>query len=103
MGSGFRGRARYTRRFGLPTNLGPEERVALVIGTVEYSATIHLNGQPLGQQIWDDGDQRYDVTEFLQPRNVLQIVVELRPETARPGREDQPGGLLGDVRLEITP
>jgi hypothetical protein len=89
LGSGFRGRARYTRRFGLPTNLAPEERVFLVVGVVDREAEIVLNGQPLGQQIWDEGQRRYVITQLLKPRNELQINVGL------------PGGLLGEVRLEI--
>lgn len=103
LGADFRGRARYSRRFGLPTNLAPEERVSLGVGPVDFLATIHLNGELIGRQSWDDGDHRYDITSMLKPRNELQIVVELPDDAPRPGRENQPGGLIGEVRLEIEP
>jgi hypothetical protein len=96
-----RGRVRYTRRFGLPTNLEPNERVSLVIGRVDFSAAILLNGQSLGKQTRDDGEQRYDVTSRLKPRNELQIEMEMPADAHRTGRESQLGGLLGEVWLEI--
>jgi hypothetical protein len=101
LGNDFRGRARYTRGFGLPTNLDPSEWVSLMVGLVDYSASIQLNGELLGEQTWGDGERRYDITSLLKPRNELQIVVTLLEDLPRPGREDQPGGLLGEVRLEI--
>lgn len=101
LGNDFSGRARYTRRFGLPTNLEPNERVSLVIGRVDHSATIQLNGEALGEQTWDDGEIKYEITALLKPRNELQVVVTLSADAVRPGREQQPGGLPGDVRLEM--
>ena len=95
LGAEYRGRVRYTRRFGLPTNLAAEERVSLAVGPVDYSATIQLNGELIGKQTWDDGDQRYHITPLLKPRNELQIVVELPADAPRSGRESQPGGLIG--------
>lgn len=107
LGSDFRGRARYTRRFGLPTNLSPEERVSIVIALVDWRATVVLNGEMLGRQTLSDGERKYEITRLLKTRNELQIVVEL-PRVAdsgnslvRPGREHLPGGLIGEVRLEI--
>lgn len=94
LGENFRGSARYSRRFGLPTNLAPEERVSLIVEQVHWQATITLNGQLLGTQTAADGVRKYDVTQLLQLRNGLQIVVELPAEQTGPGS-------LGEVRLEI--
>jgi beta-galactosidase/beta-glucuronidase len=90
----FRGSARYSRRFGLPTNLSPAERVSLVVEQVHWQATITLNGQLLGTQTAADGVRKYDVTQLLQLRNGLQIVVEVPADQTGPGS-------LGEVRLEI--
>jgi hypothetical protein len=93
LGEDFRGRARYVRRFGLPTNLEPQETVTLVFGEVESQATIELNGTLLGEQRKADGERRYEVTQLLKLRNELRIVVEAR---------DAVGGILGEVKLEIA-
>lgn len=90
----FHGRARYTRRFGLPTNLSPEERVSLVVERIHGQGSIELNGQLLGTQAAADGARKYEVTPLLQLRNSLQIVIELAADQTGPG-------LLGEVRLEI--
>lgn len=107
LGNDFRGKVRYSRRFGMPTNLSPEERVSIVIALVDWRATIELNGEMLGSQTLGDGERKYEITRLLKPRNELQIIVEL-PRLAdsgvslvRPGREHLPGGLIGEVRLEI--
>jgi hypothetical protein len=94
LGDNFRGRARYTRRFGLPTNLSPQERVSLVVEQVHWQGTIELNGQLLGTQTAAGGARKYEVTALLQLRNALQIVIEVPVDQAGPGS-------LGEVRLEI--
>lgn len=94
LGENFRGSARYTRRFGLPTNLSPEERVSLVVEHVHWHATIELNGQLLGTQTAADRARKFEITPLLQLRNSLQIVVELPADQIGPGS-------LGEVRLEI--
>ena len=79
----------------------------LVIDQLEAFGCVLLNGQPLGEiaaggQLW-----RGDVTARLLTRNELVIEVELPQGTeectplARPGRDRLPGGLIGEVRLEI--
>lgn len=94
LGDNFHGRARFTRRFGLPTNLSPQERVSLVVEQVHWLGTIELNGQLLGTQIADEGLRKYEVTSLLNLRNELRILVEL------PANQSGPGS-LGEVRLEI--
>jgi hypothetical protein len=92
LGNTFRGRARFIRRFGLPTNLEPQERVFLVMGPLLEQGSVELNGVALGRQSLIDGQQRYDVTSLLKPRNELVICVESREDT---------GGIRGEVKLEI--
>lgn len=105
LGADFRGRVRYTRGFGIPTGIEPGQRLDLVVERVDAFGQVFLNGQPLGTVA--DTLARFDVTVLLKPRNELIIEVELprlTPESAplpRPGREGLPGGLVGEVRLEI--
>ncbi len=107
LGADFRGRVAYHRRFGRPTGLGSADRVELVIVRVDALGSVQLNGEwlgeiPAGGQAW-----RCNVTTRLTRRNELIVEVELphvtddRPPVSRPGREGLPGGLVGEVRLEI--
>jgi hypothetical protein len=108
LGPDFRGRARYTRRFGLPTNLEPHEKVWLVVEGVDYFGSLALNDTPLGEMTGYLGPPaEFHVTSLLSERNVLTLEVELPACEAtpaspvRPGREHLPGGPIGEVRLEI--
>lgn len=117
LGADFRGRVRYTRRFGLPTNLEPHERVWLVIEGVDYFGSLALNGTSLGEIVGYQSLCEFDVTRLLAERNSLSLDVELpqvdeAPDSAgqalaehqpihRPGRERLPGGPIGEIRLEI--
>jgi hypothetical protein len=92
LGPDFRGRVRYVRRFGLPTNLDPDERVLLVVGEIVENALIELNGASLGRQAQSAGEQSYEVTPLLRPRNELMIVIEALQAA---------GGMRGEVKLEI--
>ena len=47
LGPGFRGRARYSRRFNRPTGLEAHERVWLVVAGVDGHGQCLLDGQPL--------------------------------------------------------
>ncbi len=94
LGANFRGRACYSRRFGLPTNLSPQERVFLVVERVLGQATIELNDQSLGAHTTAEGPLKYEVTPLLQLRNSLRIVIEVAADQDGPGE-------LGEVRLEI--
>lgn len=66
----------FRRRFGRPTNL-TTERVWLTCGNM--TGLVRLNGEALGA-----APGRFDVTDRLQPRNLLEVV-----------------GAVGDVALEI--
>ena len=107
LGADFRGRVSYRRRFGRPTGLDAADRVDLVIDRVDAFGCAALNGQELGEIAAGGHVWRCDITARLRPRNELVVEVELpqlaagSPSPARPGREDLPGGLVGEVRLEI--
>ncbi len=107
LGADFRGRVLLTRRFGQPTGLALGDRVDLVFELVETCGAATLNGTLLGPMLSGQGCPRFDITARLQRRNELNLVVELpldsphSPPRTRLGREGLPGGLLGEVRLEI--
>ena len=110
LGSAFRGRVRYRRRFNRPTGLEAAERVWLAIDGVDACGSYALNGQSLGTIAGYALPAASDVTDLLAAANVLEIDVELAPSMAsgspqsnphRPGRERRAGGAIGDVRLEI--
>jgi hypothetical protein len=104
LGNDFRGVVRYTRTFNRPTNLDPHEHVWLVIERPRSSGNVELNGEELGLAV-HDYPWRYDITRLLGDFNKLTIVVR-HPQSDRyhslePGIDDLPGGLFGEVRLEI--
>jgi hypothetical protein len=107
LGPTFRGRVGYSRRFNRPTNLEPYDRVWLVVEGVDARGRVALDGHGLGTIDGYALPAEWDITEFLQPSGVIHIDVELpptgvgHPPPARPGRESLPGGLIGEVRLEI--
>jgi beta-galactosidase/beta-glucuronidase len=104
LGDDFFGRVRYVRHFNSPTNLGPRERVWLVFDGADHSADVMLNGEPLGR-FAGEGSVRFEITQRLAPHNRLEVEVSLAPEMfhspARGHRVGLPGGLTGEVRLEI--
>jgi hypothetical protein len=107
VGADFRGRIRYLRSFGCPSGLDPGVRVDLVIGQLDAWGSVYLNHVLLGQIAEGNTGARFNVTRRLVRRNEVRIEVELPSEAGaarvlpRPGREHLPGGVLGEVRLEI--
>jgi beta-galactosidase/beta-glucuronidase len=92
LGPDFRGRVEYRRRFGCPTGITPAERVWLVCDSAEATVTFSLNGETLGSTQETDSSAEFDVSDRLRERNELLAVVE---------SSSTPGGLTGEVRLEI--
>jgi hypothetical protein len=90
------GLARFSRWFHAPTNLDPDERVWLSLAGIGGDGHISLNGQPLQQVTNDESTVAVDLTDHLRPRN--QVVIEL---THNPATTVQPGGLFGQIALQI--
>jgi hypothetical protein len=90
------GQIRYTRRFNLPTNLGPGERVWLVCQGLDEAAALALNGRGLGTLGGCSPPGRFDITEWLEPHNVLAIDCAADSATSA-------DAFPGEVRLEIHP
>jgi hypothetical protein len=105
-GHNFLGRVRYHRVFQKPTGLESGESVSLVVEPPRSRCVVKLGGKPLGNVIWDGPPGRFHITDLLDDHNRLEIIVEhpVLDETMRPGDDYfslLPGGLVGEVRLEI--
>jgi len=106
LGAEFLGRVGYRRTFQRPTGLEEGQRVWLVIEPPRSSACVMLHEKLLG--FIDPGTSlgRFDITARLEDHNRLVIYVdhpalnELRSTVGDP-TELPPGGLVGEVRLEI--
>jgi hypothetical protein len=95
------GLVRYQRIFQKPTGLDSGERVWLVVEAPRSRGSVELNYQRLGEAAG-----RFDIIEYLDDHNRLEIVVEHPALDARGVARDDgdtrsPGGLIGEVRLEI--
>jgi hypothetical protein len=106
LGCDFFGRVSYRRTFHGPTGLESGERAMLVVEPPRARGTIALNGSRLGDVATGGPSARIDITSLLQELNQLEIVVEhLMLDAAQEGDDDvfrsPPGGLVGEVRLEI--
>ena len=105
-GAEFCGRVRYHRVFQSPTGLDSGERVWLVVEPPRSHGAVKLNGKPLGDVSWSGPHFRWDITDLLDDHNRLEIVVEHPPLDGDSVANDdsdinRPGGLVGEVRLEI--
>ena len=108
LGEEFRGRVQLERFFHKPTGLEPGDRVEIALSGVDALGTISLNGQPLGEIPPGGEPARFDIGSLLEHRNCLVVKVELPRLTSnsapllRPADHGEAGGILGEVRLEIT-
>ena len=102
LGTSFRGRVEYQRRFGLPTQLELGQTVWLVLEAVDYEASISLNEIELGSMRLGDNPFRVDIRNRLQHSNHLKVVIDLPAEAERGERNSAAGGLIGSVRLEVA-
>lgn len=105
-GANFLGRVRYLRVFQSPTGLENGERVFLVVEGGRSRALVELNGKRLGEGFTWGQVGRYEITAMLEDHNRLEIVVEHPAlDAGRAANDDGsirlPGGLVGEVRLEI--
>ena len=105
-GADFIGRVRYRRVFHRPTGLDSGERVFLVVEPARSSACITLKGAVVGLVKAGEPAGRFEITERLEEDNRLEITVDhpaldyMRSTVGDPALLP-PGGLVGEVRLEI--
>jgi len=92
-------RVRYTRRFGLPTNLTPNDRVWVVVESTACDGAASLNDKPLGEIVSDLKFIEFDVTDHLLPRNILRLDIGLPQNELC--TEQPTAAIFGEVRLEI--
>jgi hypothetical protein len=107
LGPEFLGRVRYVRTFQKPTGLETAERVWLVVEPPRSLGRVRLADVELGTVEFGGPSGRFEITSLLADRNTLEIVVEhpaLDDEwPPRATNMQMPGGLVGEVRLEIEP
>jgi hypothetical protein len=106
LGSDFLGRVRYRRSFNKPTGLESGERVWLVVEPPRSSACIIWKGDLVGFVYPNEPLGRFDITERIEDHNQLDIFVdhpdlEYMRSTVGDPKLLPPGGLIGEVRLEI--
>jgi hypothetical protein len=107
LGADFLGRVRYVRTFNAPPGLQPEERVWLVVEPQRSLARVVMVEETLGEVRAEGPPQRFDITHRLSPHNRLEIFVDhpgqlnLNGDEVGNSGEWEPGGLVGEVRLEI--
>lgn len=105
-GGDFLGRVRYVRTFNAPPGLQFDERVWLVVEPQRSEARVDMWNETLGVISANDPSQRFDITHRLSPHNRLEIFVDHPAllegrSTLGDGASLLPGGLVGEVRLEI--
>jgi hypothetical protein len=65
----------WSRRFQKPTNLDKTERVMIATYALEGVQVVCLNGKSLPLADQPESGFRFDVTEDLQPSNILEIEI----------------------------
>jgi hypothetical protein len=105
-GADFLGRVRYHRVFQKPTGLDDGQRVFLVVEKPRSSACITLFDKLVGFVNPGEVARRFDITERLEDHNRLSVIVDhpdlsLMRSTIGDPMLLRPGGLIGEVRLEI--
>jgi hypothetical protein len=85
----------FRRRFGCPSNLGPSERVELVIEPINPRGDVSLNEESLGSLALIPNPTRFDITKLLEARNQIELKLDV-PSSACSSRHSL------DVRLEIS-
>jgi hypothetical protein len=90
------GRVRLSRRFHCPTNLGPDDRVSVVVQDLPTGADVCLNGTRLGRQASDIAADSVFEMSRLEPTNLLSVEFDT---ATIPTTGDEP---WGDVALLIS-
>lgn len=109
LGAEFRGRVRYERTFHWTAPRADGEELWLVFAGVDAAAQVVLNGEPLGRVEGRSTPYRFEIASRLAAQNRLIVEIECLPQLTaaeerrlRGDRAGLPGGLFGEVRLEIT-
>jgi hypothetical protein len=100
-GPDFLGRVRYHRIFQKPTGLDSGERVFLVVEPPRSRGAVSISNRLLGEVEQGGLPSRFDITACLADHNRLEIIVEHPRSCDSPIDAQLPGGLIGEVRLEI--
>ena len=105
LGSNFRGKVLFQRHFHQPTGLADGDVVRIRIEQINALADVFLNHEAIGSTSAKLGSVTFDIEDKLEPRNLLEIVVDF------PALDDQShalstipelsGGITGEVQLEI--
>jgi hypothetical protein len=106
LGADFLGRVCYRRTFQKPTGLGSGERVWLVVEAARSEARILWKGDLVGFVNPGETAGRFDITDRLEDQNAVEVIVDhpaldCMRSTAGDPLQLPPGGLVGEVRLEI--
>lgn len=94
LGSDFRGRVAYRRRFHAPTGLEEDQEVWLAVTGIRSHGKVELNGTVLGE-VERESQVRFPVAALLKTFNLLTI------EVTHGIAEAMAGGIVGEVLLEI--
>ncbi len=114
-GADFLGRVHYRRVFQKPTGLDSGERVWLVVEPAQSEACVTLKARLVGHVYPGEPAGRFDITDRLEDHNPLDIIVDhpavelvadhpakdVVQSTVGDPKLLPPGGLVGEVRLEI--
>ncbi len=97
LGTDFRGRVLFKRRFGMPSNLDADERIDLVLEKINGTSIVRLNNEVVGSIAIAADASRFDISTRLQQRNELQVEVDWSGGDSA----GESGGIVGEVYLEI--
>jgi hypothetical protein len=100
-GGDFLGRVRYHRVFQTPTGLEDGERVFLVVEPPRSHGMVRFFEQLLGEVRHGGAPGRFEITEQLTDHNRLEIIVDHPSPSDTRFDAKSPGGLIGEIRLEI--
>ncbi len=102
LGEDFQGTVRYQRMFNRPTGITQETTLRLVFQQIVGDADVHLNDELLGTILWPNQTGSFDVTDRMNPRNQIRVDIQaLRSGKAGADQAPPPGGMVGEVQLQI--
>jgi hypothetical protein len=105
LGSTFRGKVLFQRHFHKPTGLEDGDCIRIRIGQVNALAEIFLNHEAIGSVSFERGSTAFEIEDQLEPRNLLEILVDLPLVDKESANlitlEGFSGGITGEVQIEI--